>query len=79
MLIPDLSMAMVERLGGWAVVIWMVAWMRSSITKLIEASETNMRAVIAEFRAFRLQEQAQHEELEKRQDEILEQVRRRGR
>jgi hypothetical protein len=57
--------------GGWGVVLLIVRWMMMRIDKLIAASDVNMTAAIAEFRAFRLQELEQHASLEEGQQRIL--------
>lgn len=72
---PEVDLSLLKDLGGWAVVLATVVWMRNLIEKLIASSDSNMKAAIAEFREFRLQEERQHRTLEEGQEEILSSIR----
>lgn len=67
----DFDIALLERFGGWVVVIWIVSWMRSSMTRMIESSERQTVAMIEEFKEWRKQEAEQHEALEEGNRRIL--------
>lgn len=71
MLTSEGALAWVERLGGWAVVVWVVWVMLKSQNRLIAGLEGAVDA----FRSFMAEEKQVHTDITKTQQEILHEIR----
>jgi hypothetical protein len=69
-----LDPALLQDVGGWAVVVLVVRWMMTRMDADRASSNRHFEALITEFKEWRVQEAEQHRSLERTQAEILSRI-----